>query len=100
MLKKARVLDSDDGLTHHRCDLAQGHLDAILVVQGCQGAAIGGQDHGPLGQRWRIEGGGQGFEVLHCALGEHPEATDEGHRNEGSHDPGCHDDPEQHPESP
>ena len=60
VLVEAGVLDGDDGLAHDRRDLGQRDRDAVLVVEGRDQRAVGGQDPGALGQRRDLQLGRAG----------------------------------------
>ena len=40
VLEETRIFDSDDRLAHNRGDAVQGHLDAVLVIQGREQRAV------------------------------------------------------------
>ncbi|MPM03225.1 hypothetical protein SDC9_49489 [bioreactor metagenome] len=55
VLVEAVVLDVDLGLLHHRGDLVQRDVDAVLVVEGGEGGAVRHQQGRPLRLGWGLE---------------------------------------------
>jgi hypothetical protein len=55
VLVEAVVLDGDDRLKHQRADLLERDRGAVLLVQGGDQRAVGGQDLALLGQRLRLQ---------------------------------------------
>ncbi len=62
VLVEAVVLDRDDRRLHDRRDLVEGHVDAVLVVEGRDRVAVAVQHPAALGERGRLQLLG---EVLH-----------------------------------
>ena len=74
-----RVLDGEDGPLHHRGDLLEGDLDAVLVVERGDHGAVGGEEPAALRQRRVLEVAVHVLESVGRRLG--GEAQDAGERD-------------------
>ena len=83
VLVEPRVLDGQDRPLHHGGDLLEGHLDAVLVVEGRDGRAVGRQQPAPLRQWWLLEIAVHAVEGVGGGLGGEPKDA-----RERDHEPG------------
>ena len=85
MVEEPCVLDGDDRLAHDGRHRAEGHLDAVLVVDRREYGSVGGQDDRALRELGCVELVGEALEALHGTAGD--ETRSGGKRKDhGGHD--------------